>query len=113
MKILISLICICCLNTLCAQDQQLFDHTWYIHKLEIDDEEIFPPEVDDAINLDLYMQEQINGQYQFSTGFCEGFSGQMWFQGESSFTLQDDPINLIGSCTLAESLEFKIGRAHV
>lgn len=89
-----------------SQDQQLFDTTWYIHKIVVNNQEIYPPDVDDNFSMAHNMNLVNEGQYFFTTGFCDYTDAQMFFEGENSFTLEQDPEVLIGTCNLEESIDF-------
>ncbi len=94
MKTIYILIVSCITFGTYAQDPQLFDNTWYLEKLVIDSDEIFPPSNFEAIfEIDLNF---IN----ISHPSCEDFlNGSVLSIDNATFSLNDDLINLIGSCT--------------
>jgi hypothetical protein len=94
MKTIYILIVSCITFGTYAQDPQIFDNTWYLEKLVIDSDEIFPPSNFEAIfEIDLNF---IN----ISHPSCEDFlNGSVLSIDNATFSLNDDLINLIGSCT--------------
>lgn len=89
-----------------TQNPQLLENTWHIHKLVVDGEEFSQPQVNDNFSNTLNVYTNQEGQHIFETGFCDAFGAQAWFEGDNVFTLQDDPIVLLGFCNLEESMHF-------
>ncbi len=90
-----------------AQDPQLFENTWYLQKVVIDGNDIFPPNV---------VTEQITGTIQFfelidivSINYCDFTDSLIEYDLVSNiFTLQDNPSILIGDCLDSTNITFGI-----
>ena len=67
-----------------AQDPQLFENTWYLNKLVIDNIDYFPPENDeiDVVSLEVYPSS-------FVTIACESLSGPIEVIDNSNLIIND------------------------
>ena len=103
MKSLLFLI-ICVVSTMdaLAQDPQLFENPWYLHKITIEDVDLFPP-YDGLANLDSYFSE--NPSY-FSASFCDVMAPPIQYEGATVFNLGDRPVILLGFCDDPASLQY-------
>lgn len=86
-----------------AQDPQLFENDWYLQKLILNDVERFPP------NLSI---EPATGRIyfydldHFAINYCDGADSSVTFNVPSTFSIEDDPIILLGDCIHPQNLTF-------
>ena len=85
-----------------AQDPQLFENTWYLNKLVIDNIDYFPPENDeiDVVSLEVYPSS-------FVTIACESLSGPIEVIDNSNLII-NEVVLLIDECFLQETIDFQI-----
>jgi hypothetical protein len=92
----ITLIIVLLFTSLCAlaQAPQLFENPWYLQKIVIDDEDLFPPN-DGLADIDNYF---LKAEGTFAARFCDGINQPITYSGTDSFTLDDNPAFLVGFC---------------
>lgn len=88
-----------------AQDPQLFENTWYLHKINIDNVDYFLPNLEP-----ISFEEHIftDNPYKFYTGYCDSVDPLVTYYNQSStFYLQDSPMIVPGDfCSLPENYIF-------
>ena len=77
-----------------AQDPQLFENTWHLQKLVIDEEEILPPNNSEVNDVILYI-----GEDYLDTGVCNGLFGTIINADNTSITVDQMSVTLI-DCNL-------------
>lgn len=85
-----------------AQDARLFDNTWYLHNITIDNTNLYPPN-DGFANLENYFLE---AEDTFAASFCDAMNQPIVYSGTDSFSLDDNPIFLLGFCDAPASLQY-------
>lgn len=104
-KLLVIILTIATYFSSYAQDQQLFENDWFLRKIVINEQDIFPPNISN---------EQINGTIQFlnstdivSINYCDFTDSIVEYDLVSNeFSLQDFPSVLLGDCLYPTNLSF-------
>ena len=88
-----------------AQDPQLFENPWYLHKINIDNVDYFLPNLE-PISFEEHIFTDI--PYKFYTGYCDSVDPLVTYDNQSStFYLQDSPMIVPGDfCSLPENYTF-------
>ncbi|QIE59962.1 T9SS type A sorting domain-containing protein [Rasiella rasia] len=90
--------------TTVAQDPALFDTTWYIHKITVDNVETFPPNSSEPIPFDetkFFMNPNTMG-----TGYCSNYGAEVIYHPvDDTFELQS-VVELKGTCNEQANLDF-------
>ncbi len=87
-----------------SQDPVLFDHTWYLEKVVVDDEEFFAVSNAEVNNVLLHFNE--NEEEPFITNVCNSLFGELEYFGVDGFTFEFIAQTLI-ECDLYESAVFE------
>lgn len=88
-----------------SQDPVLFDHTWYLEKVVIDNVENFAVSNTEINYIDLYFDGPEG--YDFQTSVCNDFIGDLDYPGVDSFTFIFYTQTLI-ECDLYDSAVFEM-----
>lgn len=88
-----------------SQDPVLFDHTWYLEKVVIDNEEIFAVSNTEVNHVELFFDSPEG--YDFHTSVCNDFIGDLEYSGVESFTFEFYYQTLI-ECDLYDSAVFEM-----
>ncbi len=86
-----------------AQDQLLFENTWYLHNVIITGQSYIPPSNSEVPFIPLEFFE--NSSDDFVTNVCNSFSGLLIYDNQS-FTIQDYALTL-AFCSLQENTTFE------
>src|SRR5690606_34892700 len=87
-----------------AQDPQLFDNTWYLHKLTINNTEYLPPNNGDVVGNSHVFSEN---PYTFRSGYCDSMTAAVTYDNQNTeLSLEDNPLFLLGFCLYNESEQF-------
>jgi len=92
------------LNTF-SQDPVLFDHTWYLEKVVIENEEIFAVSNTEVNHVELFFDSPEG--YDFHTSVCNDFIGDLDYSGVDSFNFVFYYQTLI-ECDLYDSAVFEM-----
>jgi len=84
-----------------AQDPQLFENTWYLQKVVIDDVDYFPPSNNEVNNVPLNISMTF-----METTMCGSLVGDFDTIDNTSFSIINF-VNLIDNCVLQENIDFK------
>ncbi|MFT7072769.1 MAG: hypothetical protein ACJA1Z_003356 [Patiriisocius sp.] len=85
-----------------AQNPQLFDNTWYLQKLTIDNQEIFPPNIKPPIFEHTFDE----GESAFLTGYCIFYNYTLLFDDSNSSFMIDGYLEFGTGCTNTDDLLF-------
>lgn len=84
-----------------AQDPELFENTWYLHKLNIENIDYLPP--DRGFPNSHGFTES---PFSFWSSYCDAIDVAVTYNQNHELTLEDYPIILLGFCVDQEDLLF-------
>jgi heat shock protein HslJ len=88
-----------------AQDPELFNHTWYLQKIVLEDgTEHTPIPNDDVPFITIIFNDEI--PYYFETSVCNTFFGSLIYNSNQSLTIQESAMTLI-DCKPVENYSFE------
>ena len=81
-----------------AQDPQLFENPWYLHKINLNDTDYLPPSSFGSCRFN-------ETPYRFGAQYCDAIDVEATFQNTELY-LEDDPMFLLGFCIYQDDLNF-------
>ncbi|MDP2687246.1 MAG: T9SS type A sorting domain-containing protein [Aequorivita sp.] len=104
MKYLYFLLFLFACSICAAQDPQLFDNPWYLHKITIDDTDYLPPNNGDVVGNYHVFSENPS---RFQSGYCDSMTVAVTYDNQNTeLSLEDNPPFLLGFCLYNESEQF-------
>ncbi|PVW17417.1 T9SS type A sorting domain-containing protein [Marixanthomonas spongiae] len=105
--LLLFLLALVTCSSLLAQNPELFENTWYLERLSIDNTDVFPPSNSEVPHVDAIFE--VNGETnQFWSTVCESLSGTMVFDNSNDqFSYLELYQSLCGGCTDADNADFE------
>lgn len=102
--ILLFILCVFTTLTTVAQDPELFDTTWYIHKITIDNVEAFPPNSSEPIPVEETYFDEEPGFMQ--TGYCNFYGSTIVYDTFDDTFEIETMVELKSTCLEQANLDF-------